>query len=76
MELYDDFSVQPKVQGVKGKGGGNRATKQGARGGSKQDGKRQAKRNKQNSCYSTKHARIQASKRSEQTPKPDAEEKK
>lgn len=62
MDFDDDIVVAAKIPGVKGKGSSGRSTKQGARGGSKQNGKRDAKRNKNTSCYSSKHARIQAAK--------------
>ena len=76
-QFDDDIVVHAKKPSVRGKGGSGRSTKQGARGGSKQNGKRDAKRNKNTSCYSAKYARLQAAKseasqQKQFTPKPDA----
>jgi len=66
--IIDDIVVQAKG---KGKSQGNAKTgargARGARGGGKNRTKREAKDNKKTSCYSTKHARIQAEKASKQT---------
>lgn len=61
-EFEDDIVVHAKKPGTRGKGGSGRSIKQGARGGSKQNGKRDAKRNKNTSCYSAKYARLQVAK--------------
>lgn len=68
--MLDDVVVQAKTKekGKKGGGGGGK-TKTGARGGSKNRTKREAKQNKQISCYTTKHARIQAEKAAKQAKK-------
>ena len=67
--LLDDVIVQAKVKGKKGKGGGGSKTKTGARGGGKNRTKRETQQNKQVSCYSAKHARIQAEKAAKQAEK-------
>jgi hypothetical protein len=78
MDLFaDDIVVHAKTPGARGKSGSGRSTKLGARGGSKQNSKRDAKHNKQTSCYSSKHARMQAakteaSKQKQASPPPDA----
>lgn len=69
--LLDDVVVQAKTKakGKKGGGGGGGKTKTGARGGGKNRTKREAKQNKQISCYTTKHARIQSEKAAKQAEK-------
>ncbi len=71
--ILDDIVVQAKGK-VKGKGQGKGKSQgnaktgaRGARGGGKNRTRREAKDNKKTSCYSTKHARIQAEKVSKQT---------
>ena len=70
--LLDDVVVHAKTK-EKGKkcSGGSRGgtTKTGARGGGKNRTKREAKQNKQISCYTTKHARIQSEKAAKQANK-------
>ena len=67
--MLDDVVVQGKEKGKKGKGGRGGKTKTGARGGGKNRTKREAKQNKNTSCYSAKHARIQAEKAAKQAEK-------
>lgn len=63
--LYDD-DVIVNMKGAGGSGGSGGKTSggnlKGARGGSKQTNKRQARRNKHTTCYSAKHVRTQAAK--------------
>ena len=67
--MLDDVVVQAKEKGKKGNGGGGGKTKTGARGGGKNRTKREAKQNNQISCYTAKHARIQAEKAAKQAEK-------
>jgi hypothetical protein len=64
MDLYllDDDVVVHGKDGVKGTGGSRSSHSNGARGGSKRDGKRAARQNKHQGCYSSKYVRIQAAK--------------
>lgn len=67
--MLDDVVVQAKTKekGKKCSGGiGGGKTKTGARGGGKKRTKREAKQNKQISCYTAKHARIQSEKAAKQ----------
>ena len=68
--LPDDDVVVHGKDGVKGTGGSRSSHSNGARGGSKRDGKRAARRNKHQCCYSSKYVRIQAAKAESATSDP------